>query len=667
MSFLQPIYLYGLIALAIPVIIHLFNFRRTKKVYFSNSKFLSQVKESKSARQRLKHLLVLAARLLFILFLVLAFTQPFIPSEEVEQQKDYVYIYLDNSLSMGNEVVSNLRALDYGIQSIERIISGYPKETQFRLLTNDFSTPIRAYRSKDEIRDLVTEIELIGVHRSFDEVLKRLGSDIPNISADWYFISDFQKSTFTDLQLFTPDSLHRYFLIPVLYNSVANVFIDSVYLRNPFLIASDQNTVEIQMRNTGSQEIRDLVVGLIIEDRQIANAGIDIPAEGSATTTINLNFPLEGSNAARLSFEEFPVAFDNDFYFNLNLSQRISIMEISDQGDNTVISKVYANQRLFEFKSYSVNNLDYNVIGQANLIVVNALDRIPQSLIIALKEFRDAGGSLLLIPDSQTPVADLSSLAEFADIRSLADTSWVSLETPEFNHPFFSNIFEEQGEQPITMPRVKNTIQWSGQRGDNLLLTKNGLPYLSTDYRGTIYLVASSMDINTSSMPQHALFVPIMYKIAALSKAFDKPLYYITDQQVISLDLDSLAGGELFNLDNGTQQIVPNQRIVGNELFLEIPSDIINPGFYQLKSQDREVAMIPYNHDRRESILAQYNYSELDNLLDFPSVRIMDENEFERYSNRVIEARSGIPLWKYCVLLALVFLAVEVLLIRFLK
>ncbi len=667
MSFLQPTFLYGLLALAIPLIIHLFNFRRTKKVYFSNSQFLRKVKESKSAKQKLKHLLVLASRLLFIAFLVLAFAQPFIPSEEIEEQSDRVYIYLDNSLSMGNEVASNLTALNLGIQSVEKILDLYPREARFKLLTNDFSSPLRVFRSKEEIRDLVTEIKLNGVQRNFKDIWQRLTSEASSQSADWYFISDFQKTTFSDIQSFTADSTQRYFMVPLAFTSTANVFIDSVYLKNPFLIANDQNNIEIVMQNTGSEQVRDLVISLSLDDRQIANAGINIPAKGSATTNISLNFPLEGINPAKLSFEEFPVAFDNDFYFNLNLSQKVSILEIREEPENSVISKVYANDLLFNFQSYLVDNLDYSNINQANLVILNALEQMPASLVGLLQDFISDGGSLVIIPHQQPDLVSIQQLATWSDTQAYSDTTWIALESPRFNHPFFSNIFEEQGNQAITMPRVKNVIKWSASRGENLLISKAGIPYLSSDYRGRIYLLGTPLDDDYSNLAQHAVFVPVMYKVAALSKAFDRSLYYTTDQQVIKVTLDSLNGNELFKLDNGTEQIIPNQRVQGQDLFLEVPSDIIQPGFYQLKSDDQLVGLLPYNNNREESILDQYQYEELQQLLGSDNVKIMDEDQFNDYTTQVVEARSGTPLWKYALILALVFLLTEVLLIRFLK
>ena len=104
MSFLYPFFLYALIALAIPLIIHLFNFRRHKKVYFTNVSLLEDLEiRSKNVKQ-LKKWLVFALRSLALVFLVLAFAQPYIPSENDNLRNNrtetVLVLVLDNSLSM---------------------------------------------------------------------------------------------------------------------------------------------------------------------------------------------------------------------------------------------------------------------------------------------------------------------------------------------------------------------------------------------------------------------------------------------------------------------------------------------------------------------------------------------------------------------------------------
>ena len=114
MEFLNPAFLYGLSALAIPVLIHLFNLRRYRKEYFTNVRFLSQIQLETKKRSKLKQLLILASRLLAITCIVMVFAQPYIPSALQHNRKanhQAISIYVDNSYSM-EAVGSRGRLLD---------------------------------------------------------------------------------------------------------------------------------------------------------------------------------------------------------------------------------------------------------------------------------------------------------------------------------------------------------------------------------------------------------------------------------------------------------------------------------------------------------------------------------------------------------------------------
>src|SRR3954466_8318477 len=86
MHFIYPGFLFALFTLSIPVIVHLFNFRRFKKIYFTNVRFLREIKQDTQSKSRLRHLLILISRILAVTFLVLAFAQPYIPvsSKQIE-------------------------------------------------------------------------------------------------------------------------------------------------------------------------------------------------------------------------------------------------------------------------------------------------------------------------------------------------------------------------------------------------------------------------------------------------------------------------------------------------------------------------------------------------------------------------------------------------------
>src|SRR5690606_12669587 len=169
MSFLYPSFLWALTALAIPIVIHLFNFRKTTRVLFSNTRVLKQVKQVTTAKRKLKHLLILLARLLFLAFLVGAFAQPVIPAREQLANHRNITLYLDNSLSMSAQVEGRQRALDAGISYAGEIVRLFPPDTRYRLITNDFAPSSNTLKAREEVIDLLTQVRLSPVSRSASE------------------------------------------------------------------------------------------------------------------------------------------------------------------------------------------------------------------------------------------------------------------------------------------------------------------------------------------------------------------------------------------------------------------------------------------------------------------------------------------------------------------
>ena len=101
MALTYPWFLLGLVALAIPIAIHLFELRRPKRILFTNVGFIREVKLISARQRKLKHLLVLLARISFIVFLVLMFVQPYIPAPiQNAQDQTSVGVFIDATPSM---------------------------------------------------------------------------------------------------------------------------------------------------------------------------------------------------------------------------------------------------------------------------------------------------------------------------------------------------------------------------------------------------------------------------------------------------------------------------------------------------------------------------------------------------------------------------------------
>ncbi|HRI78074.1 MAG TPA: BatA domain-containing protein, partial [Cyclobacteriaceae bacterium] len=203
MTFLYPGFLWAMTALSIPIIIHLFNFRKTTQILFSNTRFLEQVRQETTQKRKLKQYLVLASRLLFLFFLVMAFAQPYLPAREQLSNGRQVTLYLDNSYSMISQVGEKIRALDAGIRFAKEIVSLLPSDTRYKLLTNDFAPFSNSFKTKTEIADLLTQIRLSPVSRSFQDIHQRIGSQ----GEDVFWISDFQKSTLGNVAIDKADTV----------------------------------------------------------------------------------------------------------------------------------------------------------------------------------------------------------------------------------------------------------------------------------------------------------------------------------------------------------------------------------------------------------------------------------------------------------------------------
>jgi hypothetical protein len=137
MGFVYPYFLFGLFAIAIPIVIHLFNFRRFKKVYFTNVKLLKDLKIESRKQNKLRNILLLTLRCLSIAFLVLLFANPYIKQDKnalVKEGSNAVLIFVDNSFSMENSANKG-SLLDYAKTKAKEIAMQYSENDNFCLLT----------------------------------------------------------------------------------------------------------------------------------------------------------------------------------------------------------------------------------------------------------------------------------------------------------------------------------------------------------------------------------------------------------------------------------------------------------------------------------------------------------------------------------------------------
>ncbi len=668
MKFLYPEFLFGLLALSIPIIIHLFNFRKAKKVYFSSTRFLRHVKEATSQKLKLKHYLILASRLLFFFFVVLAFAQPYLPSADKNPQSENVLIYIDNSQSMSNRVSDEITGLEQGFQYISSLLQLYPTNTNYLLLTNDFDPFSNSYKTKDEIEDLITEIHYSNVSRTLKEAYSRLkplqGPRL--VSSDVYIISDFQKSTAGDLSDTGYDSADQVIVTPVLFEHMVNIYIDSIYLDSPYLTNSEDNNLNVVLKNSGQEAMDDVPIKLFVNDIQSANSSVKIGALGSSVVSFPISFRLEQENFCQITFEDYPIVFDNEFFFVLKLDEKVRVLEVKSSDETSPFEFVFGNQSLFQYVSQNIKNVDYGLLSRSDLLILHELSEIDENLFVAISEFLQKEGVMVISPSADQADLERLRLITRSAITASEMKDSEKMAAPDFNNPFFDNVFEETNDK-FEMPSAKTTLRWQNDH-NTVFELRNGLKYLSEFINdGKIFLFASPLTETYTNFPKHALFVPTMYKIASQAKKSEQKLYYSINENAIHTKMDSLDRQDIIKMVNDEQELIPGQRISGNNLVIDIPKNTLRPGIYTLEIDKKAKTLLAFNRDKAESAIEQYTLEDLKSLFDSEdNLTIFTTGDADGFTQSVKNKKFGVPLWKYAVILALIFLMAEILLIRLL-
>ena len=315
MSFVFPTFLYALFAILIPVIIHLFNFRKYKKIYFTNVKFLRELKQESQSKSRLKEILILISRVLAISALVFAFAQPVLVNEttKIKTGNKAIGIYIDNSFSMEG-VNKNGSLLENAKKRAKEIIGAFGNADKFMLLTNDFEGRHQRFHSKEEMNDAIDEVKISSAVKSLSSVIKRQhdflkGGKLNDMRL--FLVSDFQKPV-TDFKNFPNDTLVTTALIAVNANSSDNVYIDTCWFETPVQQKGVIQKLNIRIFNKSNKAIENGTVRLSINNKQTGIASFNAEAQSKTETQLTFECKEEGFNYCSLKLDDYPITLDDE-------------------------------------------------------------------------------------------------------------------------------------------------------------------------------------------------------------------------------------------------------------------------------------------------------------------------------------------------------------------
>ncbi len=676
MQFLYPTFLFAMAALAIPIILHLFYFRRFKKVYFTNIRFLKEVKEETSARSKLRNLLVLIARLLAIAFLVFAFAQPFIPQDvEVKKGRKSVSLFVDNSFSM-SALSQDVPLIEKAKQRAREIVNAYNIEDRFQILTNDFEGRHQRLVSQEDALSLIDEIETGPSVRELTNVLARQQQALELFETDNHFsylISDFQRNI-TDFQNHT-DTTVEISLVPLQSVQERNISIDSAWFETPVQMLNQPTPLVVRVRNHTNEAVDNIRLTFRHEGQTKPVGTLSIPANASVVDTVNITILRTGWHEAELAITDYPVQFDDKYFFTFHVAEQINVLVINEVTPNPYLNASFAGISYIDVTNQFSRNLDYSMFPGYQLIIMNGLKSISSGLSFELNQYVNSGGNLLVFPGTE---ANISSYQSF--LRSFPSNELVAFEKQErkvgrvnMDEFIFSDVFENKNAN-LTLPVTQGNYRLSnyGSRsGEQLLTYRDGSTFLSKYLisEGHLYLCSAPLDENYNNIVRNGeVFIPMLYNMAISVAQQPKIAYSIGRDEVIEADNVISESEMVYKIRGASEEFIPQQRIIGGaKVLLSINNQIDEAGFYNLFLQEEEIlSKYAFNYDRKESRLDYYNKEDLKSMVN-DHMQIIDATSHANFTTLIGERSQGVVLWRWCLMLALLFLAVEIILLRFWK
>ncbi|AXT19944.1 hypothetical protein D7030_02135 [Flavobacteriaceae bacterium AU392] len=640
MQFKHPELLYTLFLLLIPIIVHLFQLRRFQKVDFTNVQFLKNVIIQTRKSSQLKKWLTLITRLLLLTTIIIAFAQPYFSKSNTKDTTIETVIYLDNSFSMqarGNKGELLKRA-------IQDLISTLDEKENISLFTNN-----NTFRNTTigDIKNELLQLEYSSNQLEYNAVLLKgqqlFSKDVASIK-NFILISDFQQKEEASIKIDNNQFLNVFFIKPRPVN-VNNVSVDSVYISK---VSPTTIDISAKLKISGNQNSNSLPISLFEEEKLIAKTSVT-----KEDNTASFSLPSNKTINAKISVEDISLQFDNTLYFNINEQEKINVLAINSNISSDFLKRVYTNDE-FNYFSVSDNQLNYNDLAAQNLIILNELDNISVALVNSLKSFMLNGGNLLIIPSNNINLSSYNQLLKVNKLQGIT-TIEKKVTTINYSHPVFNNVFDKQVTN-FQYPKVNSYYNMATNSGA-ILQFEDGKPFLSQDDR--VFVFSSAINIENSNFINSPLIVPTLYNIGRQS--LQLPNLYYTIGKENNFDINTIMQqDDILKLKaNTTDIIIPQQQTFSTKVKV-ITNETPNIAeIYAVTNKAETLKYVSYNYNRDESNLNYLDVSQLEN------VDIRDS-----VPDLINDLKSDLninALWKWFAIFALVFLIIEMLILKYFK
>lgn len=701
MSFLNPFFLIGLVALAVPVIIHLINLRKPQKLAFSTTAFFRELQRSTIKRLKIKKYLLLALRALALLLLALALARPFIEPQLAgfnPRSGDILYtIVIDNSPSM-DQVDEEGPYYEQSKEFAEKIISRAEGDDRFMIIPTHGELESRRAVNRDEALTRLDDIEPVNkgnYTRDRLRIAAQSVSDTPLDGGTIYWIGDGAESSMEKVEDFDWEAyeLDRrqipFHYVKVGLESATNVGISSVETVNQIISRGLPFSVEVEVTNYGDDPISNHFVELEANGQSKGQYEVELNPGQQRNYMFEVVPDVPGTISGFASLDGDQYQFDNRRYFSVRVPEtRTMLLVYEDREDQEyssyltpVLEAALETSAQLEFEPIELDNMNASRLADADGVILEGLTRIPAHLDEELQSFVQQGNGLILFP-SET--AEIENYNQFLSRMNAGQFTGMRGEYAQFDqvagfdrlvegHPILDEIFETQEDEEIQISTPSIYHHWiydsAGEGGNTIFRTNLNESLLTEHSFGDGRFIISSMGVDPgwSNFPVNPLFAPIYYRTALYATAYEEQselnhtlgspfeLLFNFEQPMVEITLDDI-------------ELRTEGEMTGEGVLVQDDAMDWSPGLAQVTSGDQENT-VAVNQDISESDFSTLDSEELTqfletefNLIHFIDTTDMDSSEIE---STLQAAGFGSEIWNWFIWLAILFLISESLVSRF--
>ncbi|MEI6493236.1 MAG: BatA domain-containing protein [Verrucomicrobiota bacterium] len=676
MTFLSTGMLYGLGALLVPVIIHLWRQRRVVQVRFSTLRYLKLAAARTSRSSRIENVLLLFLRCLLFALLVLAAARPVLSSGAARllggDVPRTVVLAIDNSMSMACRVNGTTRLEAAKAQALAVIDHLKPGDDVAVMAIGATPQLLVAEPTVDHevarrmVGSIVPGESLSDFPAVFREARKIVARGTHGLR-ELYFFTDSQESAWRfDPKPVFDEAWKQSGLHPVVVRpdnfTPSNAAVANVKISSPFATAGALIAGVATVENFSGNPLQD-VLEIRVGGERVTQKPVEIAPGSSMEVAFEARMPeLAGHWAEGIaSIEGDNLTADDQFYFALPVFQQPKVLVVEGQqaGEPRLRSGYYLGKALAAGsgampKIISSQDLDETGLDGFSAVFLADAGNLSDRALARFERYLQSGGTIAYFPGELADPAALSRMdflpAKMLEVSELPPGRLAAL-ISEPGHPLLANAWDK--DTPFPALPQKKLARWKlGADAKSLLTFSNGTPFVvfAQQGPGRVFIVNASADRAWGDFPLSPAFLPLVQQIARFSSEESGGDSARTVGAPLPVTPNLPADQPLtLKLPDGTQSTLP----AGEKSVLTDRAD--SSGFYEAgPPQDPARQVFSVNTDRRESDLRTIAPAALEKIVPIETVAGLDELNLW-----LAKSRGVVPLWPALLLLALAVFAAE--------